>query len=73
MILVTIGFGFANPSGWREFSSTNLHHDLVRFAVLVTWVTKGEYRKYCFGEKIQMSEYIKRICLIEESGHPLKH
>lgn len=49
LILVTIGFGFENPSGWRAFSDPIfivIWFGFCAFVVLVTWVTRGEYRKY---------------------------
>ena len=49
MILVTVGFGFANPSGWGWFSDPIflvIWFGICALVVITTWVTKGEYFKY---------------------------
>jgi|TARA_B110000240_G_C13237681_1_gene341788 threonine/homoserine/homoserine lactone efflux protein len=49
MVVVTVGFGFANPSGWHEFSDPIfliIWFGICTFVIFVTWVSKGEYRKH---------------------------
>ena len=49
MLLVTVGYGFANPSGWRVFSEPIflvIWFGICAFVILVTWITKGDYRKH---------------------------
>ena len=48
MTLLTVCVGFANPSGWTTFAdiSFTLYWVVVcTIVVLITWITKGEYRK----------------------------
>jgi hypothetical protein len=49
LIFVTVGYGFANPSGWSQFSEPIflvIWFGICVFVIFITWVTKGEYRKY---------------------------
>ena len=49
MLLITLLYGFTNPSGWRDFSEPFFlffWFGICSFVVLVTWITKGEYRKH---------------------------
>jgi hypothetical protein len=45
---ITIGFGFANPQGWRFFEGPGIliWGGICGFVVLITWAMQGEYRKY---------------------------
>jgi hypothetical protein len=48
MLLVTIGFGVSNPRSWAAFTDPiflMIWLGVCTFVVLITWVTKGEYRK----------------------------
>ena len=59
MCLVFIGCGFANPDGWNTFTDPVMlliFFGISFFVVFLTWVMKGEDRKYWTSKKFWKDE-----------------